>query len=152
MASRDDSEKLVKLTNLGKRKLVRKARGGIANSSTIGDQEAPVASGIAVRIKARRRLLGLTQDELAQRIGVSRSAIAQWETDRTGQVRANLARVAAALGVSVGYLLTGQQDGAYVTAESADERALINLYRQLQNSGRAELLRTARRLIDAKIG
>jgi transcriptional regulator with XRE-family HTH domain len=133
---------------LGKRKLIRKARDGIAGLPTAIDQEGPAASGIAIRIKARRRSLGLTQDELAQRIGVSRSAIAQWETDRTGQVRANLARMAAVLGVSVGYLLTGQQEGASLAAESADERALINLYRELQDSGRAELLRIARRLVD----
>lgn len=101
--------------------------------------------GAALRIRETRRALGLTQDELARRVGVSRSAIAQWETDRTGQVRANLARVAAVLGVSVGYLLTGEADGAM--AETADERALLNLYRDIREPGRADLLRVARRMV-----
>jgi transcriptional regulator with XRE-family HTH domain len=93
-----------------------------------------------------REALGFTQDRLAQLVGVSRSAVAQWETDRSGQVRANLARVAAALGVSVGFLVTGvtAEDGD--VAETADERALLTLYRQIQGQGRNRLLREARRL------
>lgn len=123
---------------------------GIDGSAPAGlvDAEAGGASGVAERIRTRRRTLGLTQDELAQRIGVSRSAIAQWETDRTGQVRGNLTRMAAVLGVSVGYLLTGDQDGVIVTVQNAEERALLNLYRGLREPGRAELLRIARALVD----
>jgi transcriptional regulator with XRE-family HTH domain len=102
--------------------------------------------GVAVRIREARRALGLTQDELARRVGVSRSAIAQWETDRTGQVRANLARVAAVLGVSIGYLITGGSESGLINVETADERALLGLYRQIREPGRSELLRNARRI------
>ncbi len=102
--------------------------------------------GVATRIREARRALGLTQDELARRIGVSRSAIAQWETDRTGQVRANLARVAAVLGVSIGYLITGESEVGLINVETADERALLSLYRQIREPGRSELLRNARRM------
>lgn len=109
-----------------------------------------VLEGVAGRIRESRRGLGLTQEELARRIGVSRSAIAQWETDRTGQVRANLARVAAVLGVSIGYLLNGESDGIALGAETAGERALLNLYRQIQDDGRAELLRQGRRILAAQ--
>ncbi len=102
--------------------------------------------GVATRIREARRALGLTQDELARRVGVSRSAIAQWETDRTGQVRANLARVAAVLGVSIGYLITGESEAGLMNVETADERALLSLYRQIREPGRSELLRNARRM------
>jgi len=93
-----------------------------------------------------REALGLTQDRLAQLVGVSRSAVAQWETDRSGQVRGNLARVASVLGVSVGFLVTGTtgEDGQF--AATADERALLALYREIQGEGRDMLLREARRL------
>jgi transcriptional regulator with XRE-family HTH domain len=106
--------------------------------------------GVAVRIREARRALGLTQDELARRVGVSRSAIAQWETDRTGQVRANLARVAAVLGVSIGYLVAGESEPGLVNVETADERALLSLYRQIPEPGRSELLRNARRMAGAQ--
>jgi transcriptional regulator with XRE-family HTH domain len=129
--------------------VTRKPRDDIGEARPSDQEEGSLAaSGIAIRIRAKRRSLGLTQDELAQRIGVSRSAIAQWETDRTGQVRANLTRMAAVLGVSVGYLMSGEQDGTVLAVEAADERALLNLYRQLGEPGRAELLRIARSLVD----
>ena len=102
--------------------------------------------GVAARIREARRALGLTQDELARRVGVSRSAIAQWETDRTGQVRANLARVAAVLGVSIGYLVAGESETGLISVETPDERALLSLYRQIREPGRSELLRNARRM------
>jgi hypothetical protein len=61
-------------------------------------------------------------------------------------VRANLARVAAVLGVSIGYLLTGDTEAGLVNVETADERALLSLYRQIREPGRTELLRNARRM------
>ena len=120
-----------------------------ATSRPEAKEGEPGFEGVASRIREARRALGLTQEELAHRVGVSRSAIAQWETDRTGKVRGNLARVAAVLGVSVGYLLTGDSQSA-PAVESTDERALLNLYRQLQETGRAELLRAARLILVAQ--
>jgi transcriptional regulator with XRE-family HTH domain len=118
-----------------------------AASPSADPDSALGTAGAALRIREARRALGLTQDELARQVGVSRSAIAQWETDRTGQVRANLARVASVLGVSVGYLIAGESAVGLVTVETADERALLNLYRQIREPGRSELLRTARRIV-----
>jgi transcriptional regulator with XRE-family HTH domain len=130
---------------LGKSKLKRKVEdrpsaehAGLGQTDAAGEDVS-----VASRIRQSRQALGLTQEELARRIGVSRSAVAQWETDRTGQVRANLTRVAAVLGVSAGYLLAGDQNQAFLTAEGADERALLNLYRSLREDQRAELLRLA---------
>jgi len=116
-------------------------------ASSAGPDGTLNTEGVANRIREARRALGLTQDELARRVGVSRSAIAQWETDRTGQVRTNLARVAAVLGVSIGYLMTGETEFGLVTVETADERALLSLYRQMREQGRSELLRNARRMV-----
>ena len=117
-----------------------------ADASLTDPESVAGTEGVATRIREARRALGLTQDELARRIGVSRSAIAQWETDRTGQVRANLARVAAVLGVSIGYLITGESEAGLLNVETADERALLSLYRQLREPARSELLRNARRM------
>lgn len=100
--------------------------------------------GVGARIQAARRAAGLTQEGLASAVGVSRSAVAQWETERAGQVGANLARVAAALGVSSEHLLTGgvPADGGMV-AESGPELALVRLYRGMAEADRAHLMRTA---------
>ncbi|MGC8470474.1 MAG: helix-turn-helix domain-containing protein [Acetobacteraceae bacterium] len=102
----------------------------------------PLASAGA-RIRAARERRGLTQSGLAEALGVSRSAVAQWETERAGQIRAHLARLAEVLGVSVAWLLSGTPESE---AASGDELALLRLYRECSAEDRAELLRLARRL------
>ncbi len=52
-------------------------------------------------ISLRRKFLRLTQEELAERIGVSKSAIAKWETERGIPDRDNLGRLAEVINVSV---------------------------------------------------
>jgi transcriptional regulator with XRE-family HTH domain len=97
-------------------------------------------------MKAARLQASMTQEDLAQAVGVSRSAVAQWETDRAGQVGGNLARIAEVLSVSVGHLLTGTGREGANRAEDATEVALLRLFRACNGADRAFLLRTATRL------
>ena len=101
---------------------------------------------IGTRIRATRRDRGLTQDELADQVGVSRSAVAQWETGRTGQVTGNLSRIAGVLEVNVEYLMYGDDKRAAGEVRQGDELALLRLYRECEPEDRQMLLRTARRL------
>ncbi len=101
---------------------------------------------IGTRIRAVRRERGLTQDELADKVGVSRSAVAQWETGRTGQVTGNLSRIAGVLEVNVEYLMYGDDKRAAGDVRQGDELALLRLYRECDPDDRQMLLRTARRL------
>ena len=105
---------------------------------------------IGRRIRAARRERGLTQDGLAAAVGVSRSAVAQWETGRAGQLTAHLAVLAAALEVGVEFLMHGADKRAPALAASADELALLRLYRECADEDRQFLLRTARRM--ARLG
>ena len=52
-------------------------------------------------ISLRRKFLRMTQEELAEKIGVSKSAIAKWETERGLPDRDNLGRLAEVMNVSV---------------------------------------------------
>ena len=101
---------------------------------------------IGERVKAERSERGLTQGELAQLVGVSRSAVAQWETGRAGQLMGNLERVAAALDTSVEHLMYGADKQAALQPGQGDEVALLRLYRECDPEDRQMLLRTARRL------
>ena len=101
------------------------------------------------RIRAARERLGMTQAGLATRVGVSRSAVAQWETGRSGQVGSNLTQIAVVLDVGVEHLLLGG-GAAAVAAElgwqerlPGDELALLRLYRLCTADDRAVLVRTA---------
>ena len=53
------------------------------------------------RIKAARKRAGLTQKEIADRLGISSSSIAQWETGTRKPKAETLQRLADALGVSM---------------------------------------------------
>ena len=99
-----------------------------------------------MRIRTARQELGWTQDQLAAAVGVSRSAVAQWETGRAGQVTANLTRVATALGVGIEHLAHGRDKSAPGQVTSGDELALLRLYRECSPADRQLLLRTVRRL------
>ena len=55
-------------------------------------------------IKAWREELGLTQEELALRIGISQAAVAKFEHPGSHPRAATLKKVAAALGIAVGQL------------------------------------------------
>src|SRR5436305_3044583 len=103
-------------------------------------------SGIGARIRAARRERGWTQEALAEAVEVSRSAVAQWETDRAGQITGNLARIAGALETSVEWLMHGTDKFAPAQAVSGDETAMLRLYRQCTPEDRQVLLRTARGL------
>ena len=103
----------------------------------------PDPTDLATRLREARTKAGLTQAGLAEALGVSRSAVAQWETGRAGQIRANLA---AALGVSATWLLEGGGPDGTAAAEDSTELALLRLYRSLRPDDRQLLLHTALRL------
>jgi len=98
---------------------------------------------MATRIRTARAVLGITQAELADAVGVTRSAVAQWETGRSGQVGGTLTKLAEVLGVTPSYLLIGSADDR-AAALSGDELALLRLYRACPPTDRAYLLRTAK--------
>lgn len=104
-------------------------------------------SQIGLRIRDVRRERGWTQDDLANAVGVSRSAVAQWETGRSGQITGNLTRIAASLGVGEEYLMHGEDKRVPTEANTGDELALLRLYRTCSPEDRQLLLRTARRLV-----
>ena len=105
-------------------------------------KKQPLAETVGTRIRALRLAANMTQEDFATKLDVSRSAVAQWETDRAGQVRENMERIAAVLNTSLGYLVSGET-GALL----GDELALMRLYRACSPEDRRILLLTARRLV-----
>lgn len=64
-------------------------------------------------IGLRRKRISMTQEQLADRIHVSKSAVAKWETDRGIPDRDNLYRLAEVLGADITELhrIIGNPDG-----------------------------------------
>ncbi len=110
----------------------------------------PLATQLGMRIRSLRLACGMTQDELAREVGVTRSAVAQWETGRAGQIGSNLARIARVLSTSAEFLLSGEQDTPpSASLLATDEQSLLRAYRDCPAEDRALLLRTAVRLARA---
>ena len=107
----------------------------------MANTKQPTNETVGARIRALRLAANLTQDEFAERLNVSRSAVAQWETDRAGQIRDNMERIAKVLNTSLGYLVSGETGTLLGT-----ELALMRLYRACSAEDQRHLLLTARRL------
>lgn len=59
----------------------------------------------AARLRGKRAELDLTQDELADRVGVSQSAIFQWEDGGATPTAQNIYSLAKALGCDPNFLI-----------------------------------------------
>ncbi|MDD6489845.1 MAG: helix-turn-helix domain-containing protein [Clostridia bacterium] len=57
------------------------------------------------KLKEARKQVGLSQEELSEKLGVSRSAVAKWETDKGIPDIDNLKNISKLLNVSLDYLL-----------------------------------------------
>jgi transcriptional regulator with XRE-family HTH domain len=87
------------------------------------------APPLARLVRANRERLHLTQGELAEQVGVSRSAISELEAGRIEQPRAAVfARLGKALGIPAAALLAAAgypAEGEFVMGLEADEIALL---------------------------
>lgn len=76
------------------------------------------------KIRCARKFCGLSQEQLAEKLCVSRSAIAKWETDKGLPDVENLRLLARLLGVSVDSLLEdGSEASSAVLREPCDPAA-----------------------------
>ena len=109
------------------------------------DQEHQ-ATNLGARIRTLRRARGFTQDRLARSTGVSRSAVAQWESNRAGYSAGMLRRLANVLGVSINMLHEGWEDSAAAAMLTAHELALVRLYRSCAEEDRTLLMLVASKI------
>lgn len=65
---------------------------------------------LSEKIKTYRKIFDLTQEDLAQKLNVSRQAITKWETDGGMPDIINLKPMSELFGVSIDYLLDDEKD------------------------------------------
>jgi transcriptional regulator with XRE-family HTH domain len=110
------------------------------------------------RLRRRRRLLGLTQQQLAQVVGVRFQQIQKYECGANRISAARLWAISAALDVPIGYFYDGLAEGARLETAANDhaERGevlarketldLVRAYYQLGERPRRRLLDLAKSL------
>jgi transcriptional regulator with XRE-family HTH domain len=97
---------------------------------------------IGERITTLRKAAGLSQDGISQKLNVTRSAIAQWETGRAYPSFAHIQELARLFGVSVSYVLSGE-----IVADLApNETRMLQHFRNLAGHDQRLLLNMAQRL------
>ena len=72
--------------------------------------DMPSATDLRRRLRASRLLADLEQDEIAERIGVSRGTVSNWERGRSEPGATFFVRWAHATGVSLDWLAAGIND------------------------------------------
>jgi len=98
-------------------------------------------------IKQARTEKGMTQEELADKVGVKKSAVAKWENGRVSEIkRSNLKNLSDALGLNPNQLLGDiERDPVGVAHELADIyldpeiRKMISQYRRLSGDKQAQV-------------
>lgn len=87
------------------------------------------------RITQKRKALGYTQEELAEKVGVSAQAVSKWENDISCPDISLLPNLAKVLGITTDELLTGKKDEVrFVPAEQRKPLDELVLYVNLQSA------------------
>ena len=81
---------------------------------------------LAERIREVRTARGMSQVELAKRIGVTKQSVSNWENDNIQPSIDMLARVADSLSVSTDYLL-GRDDRQYIEVSGLTPEHIAHL-------------------------
>ena len=84
-------------------------------------------NSLGQRIRAARESAGFTQENLAEAVGVSRTAVARWESDDIEPKLQNLISIAELLHVSTDFLL-GIRNNSNVSDLSDDAAAALNQF------------------------
>lgn len=113
-----------------------------------------VDAHVGKRIRHRRWMVGMTQQQLADKVGIKFQQIQKYETGMNRVSASRLWDIAEALGVTIAFFFEGLADTANQTAEGdlmADKEALelVRSYYAIPEAQRRRLFDLARVLSDA---
>ena len=91
------------------------------------------------RIKEQRKNCGLSQEKVAELVGVSRQAVTKWEAEQSAPSTENLFRLAEIFGTTVDILLASEEEEKYSPAEQ-----IYYLYK-MEEEKKADDLRARRK-------
>ncbi len=112
------------------------------------DWYGPESATFGDRLAAAREAAGMTQSQIARRLGVKKATIAGWENDLS-EPRANrLSMLAGMVNVSIMWLLTGEGEGMDAPADPEEDTielaSAVAELRAIRGEMRASAERAAR--------
>ena len=87
------------------------------------------------RIKAQRIRIGMTQDDLAEKLLIPKASVSAYENDRIDIKGSRIVELAEALGVSPNYLLGFTEEGNPVLDD------IIEALRKIKNQNTLDILK-----------
>ncbi|MFZ0267225.1 helix-turn-helix domain-containing protein [Caulobacter sp.] len=113
----------------------------------------PIDVAVGTRIRVQRRHMQISQDELAQVLGLTFQQIQKYERGANRVSASMLVRIAAKLQTTVGSLVgedvVAEQDAAVLTALSTPGAIdLLRAYSQATPKGRKAILTVAKTLVE----
>lgn len=109
----------------------------------------PVDTHVGQRIRQRRWVLGTTQQQLAEQVGIKFQQIQKYETGANRVSASRLWDISQALQVSVAFFFDGLQNGAPQTADALSSREtmeLVRVYARIPPEHRRKLFDLAKAL------
>ena len=93
-------------------------------------------------IKGRRKEAGLSQQELADKVGVARNTVTYWEKGRSKPAPSFVPKLCDVLGITTGDMF------GMVDESDSEEQKILELYQKLSLSGRRVLTTLAEKLYE----
>lgn len=100
---------------------------------------------IGARLREQRNENGLTQDQLAEKLGVSKRTVGNYESGASDAPASHLSFIARDLGFDVPYILSGVRTTPASDSLSEVEYVLVTKYRSIPEEDQ----KTIRRMLDA---
>lgn len=82
---------------------------------------------IGERIKSKRKELGMTQAELAQKLNVTDRAVSKWEVDEGNPDLGIIPNLCKVLGITTDYLLLGKEEKESISMDDMDDNKRFEL-------------------------
>lgn len=115
----------------------------------------PVDAHVGKRVRHRRWMVGMTQQQLADKVGIKFQQIQKYETGMNRVSASRLWDIADTLGVTISFFFEGLAEGAQVTPVGGDILAdkealeLVRSYYAIPEAQRRRLFDLARVLSEA---
>ena len=103
----------------------------------------PTDEHVGQRLKSRRAAMGLTQTDVAERLGISFQQVQKYELGRNRISASKLHDIARFLNVNVGYFFDGldKPEPDTLTPQTAEETEVLTLFRRQTPDTREAILR-----------
>lgn len=103
---------------------------------------------IGARLREQRKENGLTQDQIAEKLGISKRTQGNYESGSSDAPAGYLSKVMQDLGFDVNYILTGQRAKVIESSLDMVEDSIIKMFRCIPDFDQKAILRILKGMAD----